>query len=250
MISSSYRQECLCGRLFDDAGAFTRHKKMCLKGKKRLASVLAHAKESYHHKKCRVGNSEGSPSSLQDAGSRAASRTADEALCDLGPSGTPPSLVDAIQPSTTKIPNETAPRSGLEEVCILFFDLFGLIVLEPESGMVQAEDTLPLSLRRTRRTNCQLPKRFRDMLPEPPLPLPQGVEVLQADALHANSSSCPFPTAAFVTLSSQSFAQADPTTQSVGTNPFEPMCCANYSKELVRSISHIRRGLDAKCQRS
>ena len=81
--------------------------------------------------------------------------------------------------------------------------------------MVQAEDTLSLSLRRTQRTNRQLPKRFRDMLPEPPLPLPpQGVEVLQADALHANSSSCPFPTAAFVTLSSQSFAQADPTTQS------------------------------------
>ena len=81
--------------------------------------------------------------------------------------------------------------------------------------MIQAEDTLPLSLRRTRRTNRQLPKRFQDMLPEPPLPLPpQGVEVLQVSALHVNSSSCPCPTTAFVALGSQSFAQADQTTQS------------------------------------
>ena len=125
MISSSYHQECLCGQPFDDAGAFTRHKKMYLKGKKRLASVLAHAKKSYHHKKCHVGDSEESPSSLQNAGLGAASHTTDEALHDLGPSDTPPSLVDATQPSTQiKIPNETTPRSGLEEVCILFYFLF------------------------------------------------------------------------------------------------------------------------------
>ena len=53
------------------------------------------------------------------------------------------------------------------------------------------------------------------MLPEPPLPLPpQGVEVLQVGAWHANSSSCPSTTAAFVTLGSQSSTQAEPTTQS------------------------------------
>ena len=87
--------------------------------------MLAHAKESYHHKKCRVGDSEESPSSSQNAGLGAASHTTDEALHDLGPSDAPPSLVDATQPSTqTKIPNETAPRSGLEEVCILFYFLF------------------------------------------------------------------------------------------------------------------------------
>ena len=77
------------------------------------------------------------------------------------------------------------------------------------------EDTLLLSLRRTRQTNRKLPKCFWDMLPEPPLPLPpQGIEVLQVGAQHANSSSCPSTTAAFVTLGSQSSAQAEPTTQS------------------------------------
>ena len=32
--------------------------------------------------------------------------------------------------------------------------------------------SLPLSLCRTRQTNCRLPKRYRDMLPEPHMPLP------------------------------------------------------------------------------
>ena len=38
--------------------------------------------------------------------------------------------------------------------------------------MVPEHDSLPLSLRRTRRQNQALPLRFRDMLPEPPMPLP------------------------------------------------------------------------------
>ena len=43
-------------------------------------------------------------------------------------------------------------------------------VVNVESG---ADSTLlPLSLRRTRRTDCRLPKRYRDMLPESHMPLP------------------------------------------------------------------------------
>jgi len=85
--------------------------------------------------------------------------------------------------------------------------------------MVQAEDdTLPLSIRRARRTNCQLPKRFRDMLPEPLLPLcTQDAEaLLQVNALLANSGFCPSATTASVTPSSPnpSFLQADSSAQS------------------------------------
>ena len=46
-----------------------------------------------------------------------------------------------------------------------------------------------------------------------PLP-PQGIEVLQVDALHVNSSFCPSATSAFVTPGSQSFAQAELTAES------------------------------------
>ena len=55
---------------------------------------------------------------------------------------------------------------------------------------MQAEDNAPLSICRSRRVNRRLPKRFRDMLPEPPMPLPpQDVDFLD-DALQTNSSPC------------------------------------------------------------
>ena len=86
--------------------------------------------------------------------------------------------------------------------------------LEP-SGIVQVEDeTLPLSIRRTRRMNRRLPKRFWDILPEPPLPLPpQGVEVfLEANPLPTDSGS-PSTTAIPVVSIGQSPPQADSTPQ-------------------------------------
>lgn len=60
-------QECVCGRLFENAGAFTRHKKICSKGRKHLASVLQHAKETHHRKKRRIdseGTFAGEPPSM------------------------------------------------------------------------------------------------------------------------------------------------------------------------------------------
>lgn len=52
MFSSS-NQTCICGRFFDNAGAFTRHKKSCQEGKKRLAHVLNQAKELHTSRKKR-----------------------------------------------------------------------------------------------------------------------------------------------------------------------------------------------------
>lgn len=51
---ASFTQACVCGRGFSDLGAFTRHQKACGKGKKRLASVLAKAKEVYQGKRARL----------------------------------------------------------------------------------------------------------------------------------------------------------------------------------------------------
>ena len=115
----------------------------------------------------------------------------------------------------SKFQTKLLAAQGSRRYVCLFPVLFDLIILEP-SGTAQAEDDiLPLSLRRTRRTNRRLPKRFRDILPEPPLPLPpQDVGALQVDAPHTNSSSCPSASAAFVLPSNQSFAQAESTTQS------------------------------------
>ena len=82
--------------------------------------------------------------------------------------------------------------------------------------MVQAEDdTLPLSIRRTQRANRRLPKRFQDMLPEPPLPLPpQDVEIaFDVGPPQANSESRPSTTATSASIN-QSSSQADTTAQS------------------------------------
>lgn len=57
---------CVCGRIFTDLGGFTRHEKSCHKGKKRLASALAKAKEIYIAKKARLSLS-GNSSVDQDA---------------------------------------------------------------------------------------------------------------------------------------------------------------------------------------
>ena len=81
---------------------------------------------------------------------------------------------------------------------------------------MQAEDdTVPLSIRRTHRANRRLPKHFRDMLPEPPLPLPpHGAEVfLEVNTLEAHPGSFPSTFAAFVTSNSQPSLPKDPAAQ-------------------------------------
>jgi len=126
MILTSYSQECICGRSFGDTGAFTRHKKTCLKGKKHLAHILSHARESYHSKKCCIEDEE-SASSSQIVTPKAVSHhdTVDDTLGNtvlevLNTLGS----MDTIQPRQTKVSNE-AHVSRVDQVCILF--LIGFI---------------------------------------------------------------------------------------------------------------------------
>ena len=51
---TAFTQTCVCGRVFSDLDAFTRHEKGCRKGKKRLSSALAKAKEVYQAKKVKL----------------------------------------------------------------------------------------------------------------------------------------------------------------------------------------------------
>ena len=52
-MSQEFFQSCsYCGRVYTEAGPFTRHAKLCTKGKKRLASALSTAREIYHSRKC------------------------------------------------------------------------------------------------------------------------------------------------------------------------------------------------------
>ena len=112
MFSTSHRQECICGQSFNDAGAFTRHKRKCLKGKKRLADVLNLAKESHYAKKCRIQSN--TPAST----SHISNETPDDDV--LGPSDSLPSLMNATQ-STSGVLNEAGPVKGAGEVCVHFF---------------------------------------------------------------------------------------------------------------------------------
>ena len=63
---TAFTQTCVCGRVFSDLGAFTRHEKGCRKGKKRLSSALAKAKEVYRAKKAKL-SAASSRSSLDGA---------------------------------------------------------------------------------------------------------------------------------------------------------------------------------------
>ena len=61
----TFTQTCVCGRVFSDLGAFTRHEKGRCKGKKRLSSALTKAKEVYQAKKAKF-TAVSSRSSLDD----------------------------------------------------------------------------------------------------------------------------------------------------------------------------------------
>ena len=124
--------------------------------------------------------------------------------------------------SRSGVLNEAGPVKRASEVCVHFFsfNLFDMTPLEPSEIVRAEDDTLPLSIRRTRRVNRRLPKRFRDMLPEPPLPLPpQDAEVfLEVNPLQANSGS-PSTTAAIPVPISQPSSQADLATPQLAPLP-------------------------------
>ena len=129
MISMSYCQQCLCGWSFSDTGAFTRHKKSCLRGKKRLANALSHAKESYHSKKCCIEDesSAGSSSQIIISDTIPHHDSIDDTLGGAALEvSTIPSSMDTVELSQTKVLNE-AHISRVYPVCICSFVQFYLM---------------------------------------------------------------------------------------------------------------------------
>ena len=112
MISTSYRQECLCGRSFDDTGAFTRHGKNCAKSKKRLANVLNHAKESYHSKKRRT---EGDDKNASSSSKTASSKIVPHTVHDTG--DTALGISDSLRNSIDTAQSREARMSRADQVC-------------------------------------------------------------------------------------------------------------------------------------
>ncbi|KIJ60977.1 hypothetical protein HYDPIDRAFT_31682, partial [Hydnomerulius pinastri MD-312] len=134
MSGNTFARTCVCGREFSSLGAFTLHEKGCQKDKKRLSSALAKAKEVYQAKKARLQ----APSLHQDRAGPTSLESASDAAEGL-----------EEQPASVLQPAPPPPPDGPSD-----------------------NNELPLAQRRTQRTNRRLPLRFRDLLPEPPLPLP------------------------------------------------------------------------------
>jgi len=106
-----------------------------------------------------------------------------------------------------------------------------------EAAAQTEDDTLLLSIRRSRWTNRQLLKHFRDMLLEPPLPLsPHDVEVPpEVSALEADLDST---SAALVTGGNQSPSLEDPAAQSAQL-PLMQRAVLTTSKKNSFGVFHL-----------
>lgn len=148
-MSTIFSQMCVCGHVFSDIGAFTRHEKTCKRGKKCLLGTLEKAKEIYQSKKSRLS------------------------VHSDGAGGSP---WEEHTPVTIQDNNLVCAHT--------YVWLHKVHCCRPKCHLAheleQEDDTLSLAQHRPHWHNCQLPLQFRDCLPEAPMPLPPPV-VPQAD---------------------------------------------------------------------
>jgi hypothetical protein len=123
---------CVCKRSFTAQNYYIQHQHSCVSTKKRLSSAIASLKEF--------------------VGRRKKPRTSQEVAVHVHDVAPPEALMALPIPS----PN---PSGGVGS------DDHGVGTLDGGEGMCLAQ-------RRTRRQNCQLPLRFRDVLPQPPPTVP------------------------------------------------------------------------------
>ena len=160
LAMQGWSQSCLCGRIFTQTYAYTNHSRNCKKTKTRLSDALEKAKERHYankRRKTEVMQSEatGSP-------------RLEEAVQAEAP-GSP--VLAAVFPS-----NDAPPPDSTHHVrssaWTIRSALFKFLFCQNENSM--DDETLHISLAelRTRREHRQPPKRYLDMLPEPPPALP------------------------------------------------------------------------------
>jgi hypothetical protein len=147
---------CLCGRTFSSPQAYSYHRRGCQKTKKRLSGALEKAKGIWQAKKRQ--KTEGKASNETSAGPS-----------DLNITPLPAS--NATQ-EVSSLPENFSPH-GINDY---HQDAAGPTVMDFEDlvqAAMESEDVdQPLLKRRRRRENRQLPKRYRDVLPQPAEALP------------------------------------------------------------------------------
>ena len=91
------------------------------------------------------------------------------------------------------------------------------------------DDALPLSLRRTRQDCRRLPKRYRDMLPEPPPPLPPNTDIFPPPAA---ASSPP-------TELSHFFTESDPVGPPLSSDTLAGQTLGTRLRQVYRTQSNL-----------
>jgi len=154
-LPPAWSQICPCGRTFSVPQAYTYHKRSCEKTKKRLSGALEKAKEIWRAKKRQ----------------KVDKLAANEALA-LRSSDT-----NAIPESS---PTDSVPTAVAQNVTVSSYSNIFPCYIEyltfnqgtVNSGSAPMDIDRSIAERRVRREHRQLPKRYRDILPDPPAALP------------------------------------------------------------------------------
>ncbi|EGN91729.1 hypothetical protein SERLA73DRAFT_164395 [Serpula lacrymans var. lacrymans S7.3] len=189
-----FHQVCTCGRSFLHIAAFSKHQKMCLKGKKRLSSVLSRAKEAFQQKKRRtLENNDPSRQFHNDVS---------------GPH------MDVDSSNQEGLTGNSESQTA---------------AMDPNMAFVAEVDDRPLAQRRSRRLDRRLPQQFKDFLPEPLSPLPPHSVITSPlednNKSHANQASMSDSDSALLSDSTPSSCP-----QSFGSPDFQPedVCNVNW----------------------
>ncbi|KAG1787211.1 uncharacterized protein HD556DRAFT_1449008 [Suillus plorans] len=145
---------CVCKLTFTEQNYFSQHQHSCAHTKKHLLSAISSFKEfASRRKKLRTSSNEDAPV-----------RAIDSSIPSSNfPALRPPSGELLQQPRVAGSPPNSPLASATE-----------VVPPDCEIGEIDGED-LSLAQCRPRRQNRQLPKRFRDILPQPPPTVPLDV---------------------------------------------------------------------------
>jgi Plavaka transposase len=159
-MMQGWSQSCLCGRIFTQTYAYTNHSRNCKKTKTGLSSALEKAKERYYaNKRRKTGVTQ---YELEAAGPR---------MEEAEAPGSP--LPAAASPSND---HDAPPSDNTHQACSSAPNphsaLSNFLFCQDKNSLDDETLHLPLAERRTRREHRQLPKRYQDLLPEPPPALP------------------------------------------------------------------------------
>ena len=155
-LPPAWSQTCVCGRAFSLPQTYTFHQRSCQRTKKRLLCALEKAKHVLQARKRRKVESVLLLRSL---------------ATEAGPSSQP---VDLVHPNNDPL---VPAVPGHSEVRFPFHRVHHLLIpflFQSATAIAKGYEDLDRSLaeRRGRREHRQLPKRYRDVLPEPPAALP------------------------------------------------------------------------------